>query len=378
MTSPALAKPRLHLAPIDGLRALCALCVVIFHAESVGHIFPDPLPFFLRWITWGNLAVPAFIVISGFCLMMPVLRKGELAGGVKNFYGKRIRRILPPYYVALLFFIVFNHVKSGPDILLHFLLLHNFRPDTFFGNINHSFWSIAIEFQIYLLFPLFVMAYRKWGFARSASVFLPLIYIVDYALQYTPLWGLCFSFTGLFLIGAAGAAFAFSSQAQIARLRERVPWLAASGVFASVFALLACLFGRETHSFPMDATWVIGWQSGGYNLLVALAVSCLLVSATVRDNAARKLLSWKPLVWVGSFSYSLYLLHEPFVIYLAGRLYNHHVPAKLATPIFLVFIPVIIGVSYIFHLCFERPFMSSPAPKTERQAEQAAIDSPAP
>ena len=75
------AKPRVHLAHIDGLRALCALWVLAFHAYVIGHIFPDPLPLFLQWIKWGGLAVPAFIVISGFCLMMPVVKTGKIAGG---------------------------------------------------------------------------------------------------------------------------------------------------------------------------------------------------------------------------------------------------------------------------------------------------------
>ena len=370
--------PRVHLAHIDGLRALCALWVLLYHAYVIGHLLPAPLPFFLRWIEWGGFAVPAFIVISGFCLMMPVLRKGELAGGVKHFYWKRIRRILPPYYVALLLFIVLNHIRGKSDILLHLLLLHNLTADTFFGGINYSFWSIAVECQIYVMFPLFVMAWKKWGFARSAAVAFPLVYLANEAMQHTRFWGMCLDFTGLFLIGALGANFAFSPQAQTARFRDRAPWLAMAGAFAVVLIVVGLAFELPPRHPANSGIWIIGWQVSARNALVALSVSCLLVSATLRDNAARKFLSWKPLVWIGSFSYSLYLLHQPFVNHLAGMLFMRRVSLSASLLIFLVFVPVMIGVSYLFHLCFERPFMSSPAPKTERQAEQAAIDSPAP
>ena len=356
---------RIHLAHIDGLRALCAFWVLLYHANGTGRIFPA-LPFFLGWIAWGHFAVPAFIVISGFCLMLPVVRKGEIAGGARHFYWKRVRRILPPYYAALLLFALLNHVTNKKDIISHILLLHNLRPDTFYGGMNYSFWSIAVECQIYVVFPLFAALYHRW----SLRIILPVLlaaYLANAALQNTSLWGLCLHYTGLFALGAAGAVVAFHPGARIAAWRERFPWTAAAAGLALVLLLAAALLGHPPRYAGNDMTWISGLQISAYNLLTALAVVCLLVAATVRDGPLRRALSCRPLVWSGTFSYSLYLLHQPLVNLFAERWVSRHsMTPPAAAPCFLFLIgPAIVAASYVFHRVFERPFMSlsaKPAP----------------
>ena len=367
-------RPRLHLAHIDGLRALCALWVLLFHALDASR---RSAPFALRWITWGHFAVPAFIAISGFCLMMPVVQRGEIKGGAKQFYWRRVRRILPPYYAALLLFIVMHQVTSRRQIISHLLLLHNLSPDTFHGNINASFWSIAVESQIYILFPLFILLWRRAGTVRGVGAALIVSYLANAALIHTSLWGLCLHYIGLFAVGAAGAVCAFSAQAEVVRFRERLAWPAAAFFLTLLlFALMECVpFPRD--GYPMNG--MSGLQISAYNLFIAAIVACLLVAATLRDNVVRRALSWTPLVWLGSFSYSLYLLHQPLVLWFWRRFAaNHHLSLGASVLLFLfVVVPGIIGASYLFHRLFERPFMTG-APKTDRQAEQAAIDSPAP
>ncbi len=300
-------------------------------------------------------------------------------GGVNQFYWKRIRRILPPYYAAILIFVLLKRVTDKSDVFLHLVLLHNFRSKTFFGDINSSFWSIAVECQIYLWFPFFVMAWRKWGVARSVGAALPLVYIAGHILETTPLWGVCLDFSGLFLIGAIGANFAFSSQPHIALFRDRVSWSFASFAFFCTLILFITLDKRPIHYATNTALVAIGWNVSISKLLLALSVSCMLVSATIQDNSLRRILSWRPLVWIGGFSYSLYLLHQPFVNFYAHTARNHAMPPNVATWIFLLVIaPTIVMMSYGFHLLIERPFMSSPAPKTERHMEEAAVNSPAP
>ena len=83
------------------------------------------------------------------------------------------------------------------------------------------------------------------------------------------------------------------------------------------------------------------------------------------------------LVWIGAISYSIYLMHGIFIGILASKLF--HAPEKLGQDycIGLAQIPVVVGLCYVFHLLFERPFMPG-RPKTERQAEVVAAVSPAP
>ena len=207
-------QPRIHLAYIDGLRAVCALWVLLYHAVG-----KTPLPKVLRWINWGHFAVPAFIVISGFCLMLPVTRKNGELGSALTFYQRRARRILPPYYLALFLFVLMQGVTDWRDIGLHVLLLHNLTPTTFYG-INGSFWSIAVEWQIYWLFPAIVWGWGKLGAKTVVLTALSAAYALNFALAQTSLWGLCVHYVGLFTIGAGAAWIAFHPSLQTTRLQS--------------------------------------------------------------------------------------------------------------------------------------------------------------
>ena len=105
-TVPPTPHPRLHLGYIDGLRGLAAIYVVIYHCNYVTTMIcgfsTGLVKFAVMPLNYGHQAVDLFIVLSGFCLMLPALRDGyQLRGGFKTFLAKRARRILPPYYVAI-------------------------------------------------------------------------------------------------------------------------------------------------------------------------------------------------------------------------------------------------------------------------------------
>ena len=92
-----------HIAYLDGVRALAALWVMFSHAcfITLGSTpASSGLPGLL--VNYGRLAVDVFIVLSGHRLMLPVTRKGRLAGGTLDFYRRRARRILPPYFAAVI------------------------------------------------------------------------------------------------------------------------------------------------------------------------------------------------------------------------------------------------------------------------------------
>jgi peptidoglycan/LPS O-acetylase OafA/YrhL len=159
---------RLQLAYLDGLRAVCALFVVAYHAYLAVFIQSSPtgiITLVSHPTSYGHLAVPIFIVISGFCLMLPIITNdGVLRGGARQFFYKRARRILPPYYSAMILFILGRYFIEREtilinDIITHSLLIHNFFPEYIRSkSVNPSFWSIAIEWQIYFLFPILLTA----------------------------------------------------------------------------------------------------------------------------------------------------------------------------------------------------------------------------
>src|SRR4051812_26575815 len=103
-TGGHVGSKRVHLAYLDGLRGALALYVVVHHCWIRGGLVARPglEGLATNWMLYGHLAVNFFIVLSGFCLMIPVARTQRLAGGVLDFYARRARRILPPYYAILL------------------------------------------------------------------------------------------------------------------------------------------------------------------------------------------------------------------------------------------------------------------------------------
>jgi len=153
--------PKLRLDYLDGLRGLSALYVVLLHVSQIvedrlhgNGLLSIAYPIMLKY---GRDAVGIFIVLSGYCLMLPVVRSEsrQLRGGVVQYIKRRGRRILPPYYAVLILsllitaFVPMNQPFMGfqlnlaqsdftPGILLsHFLLLHNLKPEWIHG-INYN------------------------------------------------------------------------------------------------------------------------------------------------------------------------------------------------------------------------------------------------
>ena len=165
---------------VEGIRALACLTVVLNHAvaEAFPILYRVEIPSMLSilqlWFAFGHHAVTAFIVVSGFCLGLP-LAGGDFAKPVAfgPFMARRCARILPPYYAALVISILvcftmfkysagmhfdFSAHPRPSDIAAHFLLIQNVFGT---GQINYSLWSIATELQIYMLFPFLVALVRK-------------------------------------------------------------------------------------------------------------------------------------------------------------------------------------------------------------------------
>jgi len=369
-------QPRLRLAYLDGLRGLAAAYVVMFHAVLgfTGHELTGPWRLLRRLCAFGHEAVAIFIVLSGYCLMLPVARarpeifEVPLAG----FIGRRARRILPPYFVALLASLaliatvpalqtratgtIWDDSLPGIDfgaIASHVLLIHNWFP-SWSVQINGPLWSVASEWQIYFFFPLLLLPlWRRFGMTATL--------LIAGFLGYAPLW----LFPGpaqsaipwyllLFTFGMAAAAVGFSDGPTASKLRVGLPWRwLATGAW-----LFCAAFG-----LGLGKVW-FAWKPAT-DLLVGLATASLLVHLTASAATSSRppvwlfsALSARPLVAVGHFSYSLYLTHLPVV----ALCYFALVPLRWAPgPFALLLLGVSsvasLTVAYIFHLAFERPFM---------------------
>ena len=304
------ARSRTHFDYVDGLRAIAVLGVVIFHvvvSEAKSHDLGLP-----GIETVGARGVDLFFVLSGFCLALPYLRAARASGILEIDYGKfisrRIARIAPPYYVALVAFTLLALTPFGypstwaPIAALDGAGTREFMPDLAFLTTrlpvaNGSFWTLGIEMRWYFVFPLLLAL-----FVRSKTAFFCLGFGL-YALYFLlPTHVLDFGTLPGFMLGILAAEIALSSR--------RIGWeaIVVAGVLLGLAILRAATTASEDHGDPL-------WQIAFFAIVVASG-------ATV----PAKILGWKPLAFLGTASYSIYLVNQPLVVWF-GR---HGVPWPLA------------------------------------------------
>ena len=374
---------RVHLTYLDGMRGLAALYVLIYHAwiSQATEASKTGLHGLLtNWLLYGHFAVDIFIVLSGFCLMLPVVRRGTLEGGMRTFFVRRAWRILPTFWAALVlsFGLDLLQQRVSPNcetltlswkaFLANALLL----PDTLAGvnGINGAFWSVAVEWKIYFLFPLVVLAWRRWGVAAALGLTALIGYGTFGLLHWLYPGGLftqpgangvvgilCPWYVFLFGLGTAAAALAYGPRP--------IKALGASRVILG----LACAAGVGVllHFHPCgDPAYNTSWPwidalVGGFAALVLL-----MLGAQNRRGGRTRLhavLSWRPLASVGQFSYSLYLIHLPLLwlfIAVSHLAVHHGVSFHIVRRCLAVFgVPLIVAAAYGFSIVFERPFLDS-------------------
>lgn len=230
--------PRLaHLGYLDGIRAYAALYVVLHHALMVSGFNTQTVSLIgkavVAFFSVGNYAVDTFIVLSGFCLMLPVVQgDGTVRGGAIAFYRRRARRILPPYYAAMFLSLVLIawllHEKTGSSlwdqsipvtlksIVTHLLLVHDLFGDGY--TIDPVLWSIAVEWRIYLFFPLLVLLWRRFGAVATTAMAVLLSYIGLLACSYLLGEAKTIQYFGLFAMGMLGAYLVFSPPRKMLRI----------------------------------------------------------------------------------------------------------------------------------------------------------------
>jgi peptidoglycan/LPS O-acetylase OafA/YrhL len=365
------ARPPVYLPFLDGLRALAALFVVMGHLRLQiwpSNIYPQSTPRgvvgqLTGFLAYSHTAVTVFIAISGFCLMMPLARGGGvLKGGYWGFLRRRARRILPPYYAALLFsiladrFLLSPHTNTlydmcfpltGADIWQHLFLVQDFGPHQY--SINGPLWSIAVEFQIYLLFPMLVMIRRRFGIVWVVTGALAASVAGSWAIVHEGIGERSPQYLFVFALGMLAAHLAFAkAERTAAEVRRLFGWGCLSIAMGGIMGLaLHHLLG--TNKTVTDFS--VGIVMFGVLLLCALRPS----------NGLPKALSSGALVTLGAFSYSVYLIHMP----LQQIFWQYAIaPLKLSPPLSFLFTvvfgtPLVVGVAYGFFRICERPFMTS-------------------
>ena len=335
---------------IEGLRAVAVLLVVAGHAG-------------VPWLTGGYVGVDVFFVISGFLITSLLLREAEQTGriSVARFYGRRAVRLLPAAALVLLatlaaarFFL--PAVRIG-DICRDALAATGYVANLRFAEIGtdylsadrppspfQHFWSLAVEEQFYLVWPLLILAAAHLGRRRRPlAAVLAVLVAASFVLSVTETvrsqpWAYFGPHTRAWELGA-GALLALGAT----RLR-RLPGAARAGLAwagATAILLAAWRFGEST-AYP-------GWRAA---LPVAGAVALIAAGGA----GAGALLALRPLQFVGRLSYSWYLWHWPVLLIAPAAL---GVRGTIGQKLLLA--AAALGLAWATHRWVENPLRHRPA-----------------
>jgi peptidoglycan/LPS O-acetylase OafA/YrhL len=328
---------------IDGLRAVAVLAVICFHTDLPG--FPG-----------GFVGVDVFFVISGYLITSIILKEyRQKRFSVINFYERRIRRIFPALFPVIAFTVAgsaflfdakaFN--DFGKSVTATTLFSSNmlfcrhsgyFDAPSLYKPLLHT-WSLAVEEQFYILFPLFVGFIHKYQKERYRPWILAIV-MLSFAAS---IWGMQHKPTRAFFLVQYRAWELLAGSAIALGIFPKP----SSPLVENILAITG--LGLILYS--------IGWYSPstpfpGYAALPPVLGAALIIQGNQSGKTmVNRILSFRPLVFIGLISYSLYLWHWPIVVfakYLMFRSMNGYDSA--------IIIAVSLGMATLSWKYIEQPF----------------------
>jgi peptidoglycan/LPS O-acetylase OafA/YrhL len=337
-----------YRSEIDGLRALAVIPVILFHAG-------------FSLFSGGFVGVDVFFVISGYLITTILISEmDEKRFSLVNFYERRARRILPVLFFVILCclpFAWFLMLPSGMEAFSRSLVAVTlfgsnflfwsesgyFDISTHYKPLLHT-WSLAVEEQYYVFFPLFLMAF--WRFGKSKILWI-LLFSFTFSLVIA-YWGVINKPNASFyllpfrawelLLGAFAGFYLHSKMNGSAQVKASITQEALSllGISLILFSMLT--IGKDINSISL------------YALMPTVGATLIILFGT-SNTLAGQILSFKPLVWIGLISYSAYLWHQP--IFAFARHASLTEPSKIT---FLSLTLVVLLLSWWSWKYIENPF----------------------
>ncbi|NRB11352.1 MAG: acyltransferase [Rickettsiaceae bacterium] len=361
---------------IDGLRAIAVLAVVLFHA------FP-------KVIKGGFLGVDIFFVISGYLITSIIIKDfNNDTFSIYKFYSRRIKRIFPSLITVITICLIFGwytltndelshlakHIKTSSLFYINFILAHEsgyFDIATSLKPLMHL-WSLAIEEQFYIFWPLLIYFARKKGFnllSIFSIIFLVSLIIGINSTAKNPTIAFFYPFSRICELTAGGmVAFIKSQNFQIISriiqplnnlcnlvvykdksLHTNTTLINTLSTIGFLINILSIIILKNTKHFP------------GKHILLPVIGTIFILIAGEKSYINKKILSHKVMIWIGLISYPLYLWHWPlfaFANILEGE--------ALTTNIIIAILIIIIFMSWLTYLLIEKPIRYSKSKKLFR------------
>jgi peptidoglycan/LPS O-acetylase OafA/YrhL len=322
----------------DGLRAIAAITVVLHHVSfPTGKMFKG---FFAGFFTHLDVGVAVFFLISGFLLYRPFVAaalEGRPGPSVRRFFRRRLLRIYPAYWLALVTIIVFFGlpvpVRGALSYIEYFTLFQVYdNLHRAAGGISQA-WTLSIELTFYAFLPLYAALMRRWSGARRPEarvraevaglvamyavsiVFRAVVFglhsgrVHDLGIYWLPA-NLDYFALGMGLAVASAWVATRESVPQPVELVGRLSilwWLLAVACFCAVSKGLR---------LPVGLVRVDGWKAYARQFLYGATAFFLLLPAVFgpQDRGlVRRFLRWKPMVYLGLISYGIYLWHQAWI-----------------------------------------------------------------
>ncbi|MBK0371285.1 acyltransferase family protein [Flavobacterium agrisoli] len=355
---------KIRISFLDGIRGASALFVVLFHAmlfTKSGFHFSDNL--FLNVLqkinSIGHISVSIFIVLSGFCLAIPVVNNDLLLKkGFIVYIKRRSNRIIFPYYMALLFSIILYYIfpilqepantvwdskipLTAPSVIAHVFLVHNWNVDWIY-KINGAHWSVATEWQIYFVFPVLLFFWRKFNLITAIFFSLILTIILYKLVPFAEP-----QFILLFFMGVISAYFTFSNSFEINEVQ----------LLPCCLLLFIPMCLAVYYKFPAKAIYQVFFGLNFAFLLYLLTK----IQLNGLSNKLINVLSGKCLGFLGKISYSLYLIHGPILALFNLYLMKYFIISYNNTLMIMCFlvVPFCVLISYGFYYLIERKFQNN-------------------
>ena len=314
-----------EILSIELLRGIASAMVCYFHLSRGNPRFLPPTSIVQQTGRYGWTGVEIFFVISGFVIPYAMFRKNYTIANFFTFLKKRIIRIEPPYLLSIVIVIALNYASTlspvyrGAPFSINFANLagHLAYLNAFTGAtwLNPVYWSLAIEFQYYILIAL------SFGLIASDKLLYRLLFFV------------CFGASSFFVFPEASYIFSYAG-------------FFLCGIL--LFQLVCGIIGSKEFWILLALTMGMLFHTQGPMLMCIAAASMLVITYVNKVPAVFR--------WLGMISYSLYLVHVP----VGGRIINisevlvHNVVLRECM-VFVAFF-VCIGASALFYRFIERTF----------------------
>ena len=330
---------------LDGIRALAILIVAWFHIWQQSWLRPpylviaglrEPVLNFEPLVRTGYIMVDVMLLISGFLLFLPYARhrvEGARRPSVKDFYVKRALRILPSYWLCVLVMLFAFALPAHGwrldrwlrlDLITHLTFTHVFDAHTYVGTeLNVVLWTLAIEVQFYLVFPLIARAFVRrplWIWALLAGAGLAFRGFIVGPRPDTSLW---VNQLPAFLDVYANGMLAALLYVHMARSIQHNRWTRLAGTALALVAALAIWQLVLRHASPSPAAHADPYETirisqAKYRFLLS-AYACVFILASANAGAfLRYLLSNKAMRVASAISFQYYIWHQ----FLAAKMHN--------------------------------------------------------